>query len=49
VSDIFSEVEEEVRRERWEKLWKNYNGVIIAAAAIIVTAVAGWQAWDRYQ
>jgi hypothetical protein len=49
VADIFSEVEEEVRKERWEKLWKHYGNYIIAAAALLVTAVAGWQTWQRYE
>jgi hypothetical protein len=49
VVDIFSEVEEEVRKERWEKLWKRYGNYVIAAAALVVTAVAGWQTYQRYE
>ena len=50
MSDIFREVEEEVRREHYQKLWKKYGNFAIAAAALIVIGVAGyqiWQAWDR--
>jgi len=49
VTDIFHEVEEEVRRERWEKIWKEYGDYIIAAAAFIVIAAAGWQLWRYYE
>ncbi|MGN6515231.1 MAG: tetratricopeptide repeat protein [Rhizomicrobium sp.] len=48
MTDIFHEVEEEVRRERYEKLWKEYGDYIIAAAAFIVSAAAGWQLWRFY-
>jgi hypothetical protein len=49
LTDIFSEVEEEVRRERFEQLWKEYGDYVIAAVALIVIAVAGWQIWQRYE
>jgi hypothetical protein len=48
VSDIFQEVEEDVRRERYEKLWKQYGNYIVALAVLIVAAVAAWQVWLRY-
>ena len=48
MSDIFQEVEEDVRRERYEQIWKKYGNYIIAAAAVVVLAVAGYQAWQRY-
>jgi hypothetical protein len=43
MSDIFQEVEEDVRRERYEKLWKKYGNYIIALAVLIVAGVAAWQ------
>lgn len=49
MSDIFHEVEEEVRRERLEKLWKQYGDYIIAGAAVIIIAAAGFLLWQRYQ
>ena len=48
MSDIFQEVEEDVRRERYEQIWKKYGNYIIAGAAVLVAAVAGYQAWQRY-
>jgi hypothetical protein len=48
VSDIFQEVEEDVRRERYEQLWKKYGNYMLAAAGVLVLAVAGYQAWQNY-
>jgi hypothetical protein len=49
VTDIFREVEEEVRRERFEQLWKKYGDYIIAGAALVIIAAAGFQLWRVYQ
>jgi hypothetical protein len=49
VSDIFREVEEDVRRERLEKLWKQYGDYIIAGMAVIVVGVAGYKLWQHYE
>jgi len=49
LSDIFREVEEEVRRERFEKLWKRYGDYVIAAVAAVVLAAGGSQAWRYYE
>jgi hypothetical protein len=46
VGDIFQEVDEEVRRDRYSKFWKDYGGYIIAVAVAVVlgtTASVGWQ------
>jgi hypothetical protein len=48
LSDIFREVEEDVRRERIEKLWKQYGDYAIAGVAVLVLAVAGWQFYKSY-
>jgi len=49
VSDIFREVEEEVRRERLEKIWKEYGDYIVAAAALLILAAAAFRLWTYYQ
>ena len=49
MSDIFREVEEDVRRERIEKLWKQYGDYVIAAVAIIAVCIAGYTLWQRYE
>ena len=35
VSDIFREIDEEVRRERLRKVWDQYSNVIIAMALLM--------------
>lgn len=49
MADIFHEVDEAVRRERLEKIWKQYGNYIIAAAILIVAAVGGWRGYDYWQ
>ncbi|MGQ0742269.1 MAG: tetratricopeptide repeat protein [Alphaproteobacteria bacterium] len=48
MADIFREVEEEVRRERYQKLWKKYGNLIVGVAALAVVAVAGYQLYQRW-
>ncbi len=48
MSDIFQEVEEDVRRERYEQLWKKYGNYMVAAAIVVVMAVGGYQLWKTY-
>jgi hypothetical protein len=45
VSDIFREVDEEVRREQLKKLWDRYGNYVVAAAVLLVTAVAVWRGY----
>jgi hypothetical protein len=49
VSDIFREVEEDVRKERLEKWWKAYGDYVIALLAVVILGIAGWQLWLRYE
>lgn len=49
VSDIFDEVDEEVRREQLQKLWDRYGNLFIALAVLIVVGVAGWRGYDYWQ
>jgi hypothetical protein len=49
VVDIFDEVDEELRAERAQQLFKRYGGVIFGAALLIVVAAAAWQGWRWYQ
>lgn len=48
MTDIFREVEEEVRRERYAQLWKKYGDYVIAGAALVIIAAAGIQLWRVY-
>jgi hypothetical protein len=40
---LLREVQEEIRREQMERIWKRYNGLILAVATLIVVGVAGYQ------
>jgi hypothetical protein len=49
VSDIFQEIDEELRRENFAKLWQRYGGYLIGLAVLIVVAVAAVVGWRAYQ
>jgi hypothetical protein len=49
VSDIFREIEEDLQRDRYKKLWAKYGNVVIAAAIGLVVATGGWEAWKTYK
>ena len=46
MSDIFQEVDEEVRRDKAAEFWKEYQNLILAGAALIVLAAAGFRYWQ---
>jgi hypothetical protein len=48
MSDIFREVEEDIRREQLRRLWDRFGLLVIAAAVLIVLGVAGWRGWEWY-
>jgi hypothetical protein len=45
VSEIFDEVQEEVRREQLKKLWERYATLIVIVAVLIVGGVGGWRGY----
>jgi uncharacterized SAM-binding protein YcdF (DUF218 family) len=49
VSDIFREVDEEVRREKLQQLWDRHSNLIVAAALLVVLAVGGWRGYDWWE
>lgn len=49
LTDIFHEVDEAVRRERLEKIWKRYGNYIIALAVLIVAGVGGYRAYEHFE
>jgi hypothetical protein len=49
MSDIFREVDEELRRDQFARLWKRYGTAIIAVAVAIVAATAGVVAWNNWR
>jgi hypothetical protein len=46
VSELFDEVDEEVRRDQLKKLWDRYSIYLVAGALLIVAAVGGWRGYQ---
>jgi hypothetical protein len=46
VSELFDEVDEDVRRDQLKKLWEKYSLLIIAVAILIVASVGGWRGYQ---
>jgi hypothetical protein len=49
VADIFQEVDEEVRRERLQKLWERYGNFVIAGCILIIVGVGAWRGYEWWQ
>ncbi|HRE61384.1 MAG TPA: tetratricopeptide repeat protein [Micropepsaceae bacterium] len=49
MSDIFREVEEEVRREQYRKLWDRYGFYAVSVAVLVILAVAGFTLYRSWQ
>jgi hypothetical protein len=49
VSELFDEVDEDVRRDQLKKLWDRYSILIVAAALLIIAAVGGWRGYQYLQ
>ena len=49
MSDIFQEVDEDIRRDKSVELWKQYGKFVIAGAVIIVGITAASVGWREYQ
>lgn len=46
MSELFDEVDEEVRRDQLKKLWDQYSIYIIAIALLIIAGVGGWRGYQ---
>jgi hypothetical protein len=49
VSELFDEVDEEVRRDQLKKLWDKYSIYFIALMVLIVAAVGGWRGYQYFE
>jgi hypothetical protein len=49
MSDVFREVDEDLRREQLKKLWQRFAPYIIGLAVVIVAAVGGYKGWEYWQ
>jgi hypothetical protein len=46
VSELFDEVNEDVRREQLKALWDRYSIYIVAAALLVIAAIGGWRGYQ---
>ena len=46
MSELFSEVDEDLRRDQLKKLWEKYSIFIIAGVILIIAAVGGWRGYQ---
>jgi hypothetical protein len=45
VTELFSEVDDELRREQLKRIWSRYSALIVAAAIVAIVAVGGWRGY----
>jgi len=49
VSDIFQEIDEDLRRENYAKLWTRYGRYVIALGVLVIVATAALGGWREYR
>lgn len=49
MSELFDEVDEELRREQLKKIWDRYSTLIVAVAVLIIAGVGGWRGYEYLQ
>ena len=49
MSELFSEVDEDLRREQLKKLWDRYSLHFIALIVLIVAGVGGWRGYQYFE
>jgi hypothetical protein len=49
MTDIFREVDEDLRREQAKRLWDRFAPYVIALAVLIVAVTAGYRGWVYWQ
>lgn len=49
MSDVFQEVDEELRRQHLDKVFKTYGPLILSGVIVILVGYAGYMFWQGYQ
>ena len=47
--EFFREVDEDLRRDQFKKLWLRYGGLVVGLVVLLVAGTAGKVAWDHWQ
>ncbi|MEM6712345.1 MAG: tetratricopeptide repeat protein [Pseudomonadota bacterium] len=48
MTDIFSEIEEDIRKDRAKRIWDRFGKYIIGGALLLVLGVAAWRGYEAY-
>jgi hypothetical protein len=48
MTDIFSEIEEDIRKDRAKRMWDRFGKYVIGGAVFLVLGVAAWRGYDAY-
>ncbi|WP_029074182.1 tetratricopeptide repeat protein [Kaistia adipata] len=49
MTDIFHEVEDDLRREKAKRLWARFGPYVLLVAVLIVVGVGGWRGWEYWR
>jgi hypothetical protein len=49
LSDIFTEVDEEVRKDVYKQLWQRYGWYAVGVVVVLVLIAAGYTGWQEWQ
>ncbi|WP_018184214.1 tetratricopeptide repeat protein [Kaistia granuli] len=49
MTDIFHEVEDDLRREKAKRLWARFGPYVLLVAVLIVAGVGGWRGWEYWR
>ena len=49
MSELFDEIDEDLRREQLKKIWDRYSTLIVAVAVLIIAGVGGWRGYEYFQ
>ncbi len=48
MTDIFSEIEEDIRKDRAKRMWDRFGKYVIGGAIVLVLGVAAWRGYEAY-
>lgn len=49
MTDIFREIDEDLRRDRYSRLFRRLAPAIVAVIVLVVAGIGGWQAWRWFE
>lgn len=49
MSELFREIEQDIRNERWQRLWHSFGKAMVAISLAIVLGTAGGVAWKDWR